>query len=214
MSFLMKTKHKTILVIPFLGMFGFLLLYVVAALNYPGGSYLRPYEKGFSFWNNYLCDLLDTYTIAGVLNTSSAYARLALLVLCTTLIFFWYHLPKLFAQPSINQKIMKYAGMLALAITLLLSSGNHDVIVRIAGVFGVVAMGSSFVELYRSRYFKLFGCGVFCLIILLVNYYVYETGSYIQVLPVIQKGTFASFIIWFLLMDFCLYKRLKNQAGT
>ena len=108
---------------------------------------------------------------------------------------------------------MKFAGILALAITLLLSSGNHDVIVRIAGVFGVVAMGSIFVELYRSRYFKLFGFGVFCLIVFLVNYYVYETGVYIRALPVIQKGTFASFIIWFLLMDYCLYRRLKSEAG-
>ncbi len=106
-------------------------------------------------------------------------------------------------------KLMKFAGIGALVITLFMTAGNHDIVVRIAGLFGVVAMLTLFIELFRAKYYKLLSFGMYCLLILLVNYYIYETEVYLTALPVIQKITFASFIIWFLLMDISLYKGLK-----
>ncbi len=205
-------NYKTIVVVPYLGMLVFLLLYVLAALHYPGGSYSHPNAKGFSFWDNYLCDLLDTYTITGVTNGARNWARMALLVLCSSLMYLWFHLPKLFPAKNSNMKLLKFAGIGALVITLFMTAGNHDVVVRIAGLFGVVGMLTLFVELFRAKYYKLFGCGMYCLLILLVNYYIYETEVYLAALPVIQKITFVSFIVWFLLMDFSLYKRLKVRG--
>ncbi len=202
-------NYKTIVAVPYLGMLVFLLLYVLAALHYPGGSYTHPNAEGFSFWDNYLCDLLDRYTITGAINAARNWARMALLVLCSSLIYLWFHLPKLFPVKSSNMKLMKFAGIGALVITLFMTAGNHDIVVRIAGLFGVVAMLTLFVELFRAKYYKLLSFGMYCLLILLVNYYIYETEVYLTALPVIQKITFASFIIWFLLMDISLYKGLK-----
>ncbi len=208
----MKNKYQTILVIPYLGIFVFLLLYVLAAVKYPGGSHTNPYDKGFSLWDNYFCDLLDAYAVNGAMNPARDWARLALLVLCMSLIYSWFHLPKLFSGKRAITTIMRFTGISALTITLFMTADNHDSIVRIAGVFGVVAMLTTFIELFRSKYYKLFGFGIFCLLILIVNYYIYETRVYVEALPVIQKITFITFIGWFMLMDFCLYRRLRSAT--
>jgi len=90
-----------------------------------------------------------------------------------------------------------------------LTSGTHDITVRIAGFLGVIAFVSCFVELYKANYFSLLILGLVCLLIFLVNYYIYETGNFIRSLPVIQKITFFCFILWFALLDISFYKYLK-----
>ncbi|NAY91336.1 hypothetical protein GTQ34_05335 [Muricauda sp. JGD-17] len=200
-------NRNIVLLFPVFGMILFVLLYILAALAYPGGSYTNPNHDAFSFWNNYLCDLLDTYTVSGVLNSGRIFARLALLVLCLSLILLWYHLPKLFSSKNKYHRIMQISGIISLGITLLLSDGNHDLIVRIAGVFGVIALLATFVELFKAKFYFLFSLGIFCLIIFFINYYIYETGVYIGILPIIQKVTFAGFICWFLLLNILLYRK-------
>ena len=155
-------NYKVIVAVPYLGMLVFLLLYMLAAIHYPGGSYTNPNAKGFSFWDNYLCDLLDNHTITGGMNAARNWARMALLVLCSSLMYLWFHLPKLFRTKSSNLKLMRFAGISALAITLFMTAGNYDVVVRIAGLFGVVAMLTLFFELFRAKYYKLLGFGMFC----------------------------------------------------
>ena len=197
------------MLIPLAGMGIFVVLYVLAAINYPGGSWMVLDQEGFSFWNNYLCDLLDLYAINGDLNPARFFARGSLAVLCVSLILLWYYLPGLFSNKSTNLIVMWLAGILALAITMSLTSGTHDITVRIAGFFGVIAFISCFVELYKAKYFSLLILGIICLLIFLGNYYIYETGTMIRSLPVIQKVTFICYILWFALLDISYYKFLK-----
>jgi membrane-associated HD superfamily phosphohydrolase len=202
-------SKSNILLLPLSGMALFVLLYIIAAINYPGGSWAFIDQNGFSFWHNYLCDLLDEYAINGELNTARFFARAALAVLCVSLILLWYHLPKLFSAKSINRTVMWLAGLLSLVITLFLASGTHDLIVRIAGFFGVIGLFTAVIELYKGHFYGLMIFGLFCLTIFFVNYYIYETSIYIEVLPLIQKITFISFIIWFVLLGVSLYRSLK-----
>ncbi|MGB5203526.1 hypothetical protein [Eudoraea sp.] len=199
----------SVLLIPLAGMGIFVVLYVLAAINYPGGSWMVLDQEGFSFWNNYLCDLLDLYAINGDLNPARFFARGSLAVLCVSLILLWYYLPGLFSNKSTNLIVMWLAGILALAITMSLTSGTHDITVRIAGFLGVVAFISCFVELYKAKYFSLLILGIVCLLIFLGNYYIYETGTIIRSLPVIQKVTFICYILWFAFLDISYYKFLK-----
>ena len=198
-----------ILILPLLGMGLFLVLYVIAAINYPGGSRIDTNQIGFSFYNNYLCDLLDDFAINGELNIARFFARAALGLLCASLMLLWYHLPKLFSVTSINRTIMRLSGLVSLFITLFLASGTHDLILRIAGVFGIIAVFTASIELYKSQLYKLMFFGILCLCIFFANYYIYETGIYIELLPLIQKITFIAFIIWFATLGSSLYKNLK-----
>ena len=196
------------LLIALLGIGSFVFFYIMAALNYPGGSWVFPNKKGFSFWHNYLCDLLDSYAINGELNTAQFYAIAALGSLCIGLFWLWFYLPRLFETKSFNLKIMKISGLISLIIIFFLASGNHDTIVRIAGFFGVIAFITCSIELFKADYLNLSLLGVLCLVIFLINYYIYETGFFTESLPVIQKITFVVFIIWFISLDVALYRSL------
>lgn len=202
-----------IMLIPLIGMGLFIGLYFLAAMHYPGGSWNFSDDNGFSFLNNYLCDLLDDYAINGEINSARVFARAGLGILCFSLILLWFYLPQLFETSSVNLIIMWLAGQLALVITVFLASGSHDVILRIAGVFGVIALITSFVELYKIRLFNHLRLGTLCLIIFFINYYIYETGVFIKALPVIQKITFSCFIIWFTSLDIYLYKKLMSDSN-
>ena len=203
-----------VLFIPLVGMVLFVVLYILAALNYPGGSWIVLDQEGFNFWNNYLCDLLDRNAINGELNPARFFARASLGVLCISLVLLWYYLPALFANKSVNLLIMWLAGLMALIITMSLTSGTHDITVRVAGFLGAIGFISCFIELFKAKYYKLLFFGVLCLLIFLTNYYIYETGTFLRSLPVIQKITFVCFITWFVFMDLTLYKKLKNEGSS
>jgi hypothetical protein len=202
-------SDKVITLLPIIGITLFVLFYIIAALHYPGGSYVSPNQSGYSFKNNYLCDLLDDKAINGVLNSARTYARIALGILCFSLILFWYRLPKLFERKNKSQTIMSITGMLSMLITLFLASGIHDIIVRISGVFGVIALFISFIELYIANYYKVLILGFICLLLFLTNYYIYETELLLDKLPLIQKVTFLSFITWFVILSIHTYRKLR-----
>lgn len=203
-----KNLRGWLLQIPTIGMGLFILFYVLAAREYPGGSWNLPQKNGFSFWNNYLCDLLDTKAINGELNNARYFARISLIMLCASLMFLWNKLPAFFNRQSSNKNIMWISGNLALGITFFLTSGTHDITIRIAGFFGVIAFVTCFIELYKTKKYKLLGYGVLCLSIFLVNYFIYETQLFIHSLPIIQKVTFILFLIWFYFLNNALYKKL------
>lgn len=205
-----------IMLLPLVGIGLFVLFYTLSALNYPGGSWNFSNQTGFSFWHNYLCDLLDDYAINGEVNSARFFARIALGVLCASLILIWLSLPKLFTIKSFNLTIMRLAGLLSIIVTLFLASGTHDFILRIAGIFGAIAIITCLVELYKIKYDKLLMLGVFCLLVFLANYFIYETNYYIKILPVLQKLTFISFIVWFVFLDIQVYRKLRflNENRT
>ncbi len=204
-------KSYVSFLIPLAGMGLFVLFYVIASLQYPGGSHANPNAVGFSFWNNYLCDLLDVHTVGGVLNPGRHYSRIALFVLCSSLMLLWFFLPKLFKRKKGYPTLVRTSGLASLIVMLFMTAGNHDMVVRVAGILGVIALVLLMDGLLRSGYHKLFGLGILCLFVFLVNYYIYETGTHIKTLPVIQKFTFLLFIAWFVLLDVATYRQTKSK---
>lgn len=199
------------LLAPLWGMGFFVLFYVLASIKYPGGSRTDPKAEGFSFWNNYLCDLLDIQTLNGDRNPGRTFTILALFILCVGLMVLWMNLPKLFNTNGNNNQLVRTTGILALVLTMALPLGNHDVMVRIAGVTGLVAIFFVLQGLFKSGQKLLLGFGVFCLTVFLTNYIIYETGMYLKTLPVIQKFTFVFFLGWFAWMDLALYQQEKSS---
>lgn len=205
----LKTPAPYILLIPFLGIVLFIGFYIVAAFTYPGGSAAYPGHVGFSFWDNYLCDLLDEYALNGEINGGRFYARLALTILSTSLLVLWFYLPKLFDKITLNIHIMWISGLVSLLIVFFLAAKTHDEIIRFAGAFGVLAFILSSYELYKAGYYKICLLAIASLFIFLANYYIYETGIYIASLPSVQKVTFVICLSWFLSLNLRLFKKLK-----
>lgn len=198
--------------LPLFGIFFFAILYIVATFFYPGGSIADSSTKGFDWLNNYWCDLTDQIARNGETNPARPIALSAMLILFSTLAVFWFHLPLLF-QDSKYKQIIRYAGMTSMAVAVFMFTSFHNIVINVAGGFGVIALTGTFIGLYKNKLPNLFGYGLFCLVIMLLNYFIFDTGWLLSFLPVIQKVTFVLFLIWICLMDICLYRVIKSAVS-
>ncbi|ARV05748.1 hypothetical protein BTO04_03105 [Polaribacter sp. SA4-10] len=205
-----KKLHKILVILPFVGLFLFVCFYIIASLQYTGGSFVAPDHLNFSLKNNYLCDLLETYQIDGTLNQARLFARIALVVICFSILLFWTLFIKLFPRKSKLQVLMQIMGILSMLVLLFLVSGNHDIIIRIAGFFGTIAHLIALYELYKIGYFKLTLFGVFSFLLFLMNYFLYELALLLYLLPIIQKITFILFLSWFTILNSIIYRHLNT----
>lgn len=203
--------YKYILVLPGLGMLGFILLYVLSTFQYPGGSYEALQQPGFNWQYNYLCDLLDTYAVNGEQNPAHITSRIALGFLCIGIAVLWYVIPLLFPFNKTNYYLIRISGIASMITVVFLAFGGHDLVVRIAGIFGLIALVATFRGLYTSKYYGLLIYGCIALVLVVLNFYIYESTHYIYWLPLIQKITFVCFIGWFATLNLKLYKKLTAK---
>lgn len=203
-----KTKSIFVLM-PVFGTLVFVVLYIVATLLYPGGSQANKNSPGFSWINNYWCNLLNENAINGQPNAAKPVAITGMFVLCLTLSFFWF----LFSRQVIVNKRLKLliqvSGTLAMIIAFFLFTNiNHDVVTNLASVFGLIATTGTFIGLYKAKWFGLFAVGLLNILVVVINNYVYYTKGPIVYLPVIQKISFAFFLSWICCIDIQLYNKV------
>ena len=200
-----KSDHKLLLVLA--GITLFVLLYVLAAWLYPGGNQLDRHAPGFSWKNNYWCNLLGEQAINGMPNRAKPIAIAAMLVLCGSLALFWYLYPKAANLRKGLRLVIQIAGILAMVTgPLLFTSVNHDMITNLSSAFGVIATGGVLINIYQKKWFGLLVFGLLNLLLVGLNNYCYYSEVWIIYLPVVQKITFASFLIWFSSITIKVYR--------
>ena len=87
MTTLSPKMIRAIVRLSLIGFLLFVVFYLIAAVNYPGGSYSNYSQNGFSFVNNYLCDLLDDHAIDGSRATGEGGIEVLIAPLFQTLVF-------------------------------------------------------------------------------------------------------------------------------
>ena len=207
-----KTKSIWVLT-PIFGIIIFIVLYVVATLFYPGGSQVDKNSKGFSWINNYWCNLLNDNAINGQHNSAKPVALTAMFVLCLTLSFFWLLFPRNINIGKFTKLAIQISGTLAMVIAMFLFTDFHDTVTNLASFFGLIATIGTFVGLYKSKWYGLFLFGLFNLLLVGLNNYLYYTKPLIIYLPVIQKISFATFLIWVCCIDINLYRRTELETA-
>lgn len=197
------------LLMPLIGFGLFVLLYVWAALLYPGGSNAERFSRGFSLLDNYWCDLMGDKAKNGDANPARPVAVLAWMVLCVSLGAFWFFLPRLFARSNGNHKVIQYFGITAMVFAAFLFTSYHDLIITLSGFYIAVALIATFIELKKEKQYDLFRLGVACFFMGLLNYAMYTTHFFIPKLPVIQKITYAICLFGFGMADYRIYQKSK-----
>ena len=207
-------KTKSILVlIPIFGTLLFVVLYFIATLLYPGGSQVDKNSVGFSWVNNYWCNLLNEDAMNGQHNSAKPVAMTGLFILCLTLSFFWFLFPRHIKTGKSAKIIIQFSGTLAMVVAFFLFTDiNHDLITDIASIFGLIATIGTFIGLYKTKWFGLFAFGLLNILLVGLNNYVYFTKGLIIYLPVIQKISFATFLIWICCIDINLYWGTKKNS--
>ena len=207
-----STSDNISILITFFGIILFALLYVLATILYPGGSINNQAAQHFSWLHNYWCDLMDSHSKNGVLNTAQPIAITAIFVLSISLGFFWYNFTQLFI--SRGRFIIRYSGILSVLLMTSLVAGPHDPVIYMAGLSGITAITGALIVLYQERLYIFFVHGLFCVVLCLINNYIYYTGHLLYALPVVQKISFLFFLIWFFRIAIYLFRKAKSIIPT
>ncbi len=181
--------------LPILSVGVFVLLYVVAAAKYPGGTRWDPSPSGFSFAGNYWCDLMDAKSYGGSPNPARPAAQAALVILCGGLAVLWVAAPALFPHPRWRAWVVRLGGIGCALAAPWVGTSLHDVAVRAAALFGVTALVLTIAALP-----ELAATSACVLALVVFNYVVWEIGFGRPFLPLAQKLAFAAALTWIVLL--------------
>jgi hypothetical protein len=186
----------------------YVILYVIAALLYPGGSNSSKASKGYHWNSNYWCELLAATAKNGEVNSARPVAFAAMAVMAVSIGVCWYYLPVMFRH-KYRVVTIRYCGIIAMLVAVALPFAHHDTIINISGAFTVIALFSTFTGLYSTRYYKLFAFGILCFVLGTANKLIYELAPRMNHLPVIQEATFLCFLLWFALIGWQIHSIAK-----
>lgn len=195
-------SNKFQLVLPIVGIIVFVTLYILASLQYPGGSQADPASKGFSWMNNYFCNLLNETAINGKPNLGQPFALASLIILALSLALFWWSFPNYLPLSQFQSKMIRITGVSSMITAcLLFTKFNHDLITNTASLFGLIAILTSMWAFYQNKQMAIFIFGLFNLLLVLINNCLYYDPSLIKYLPLVQKISFASVLIWMICIN-------------
>lgn len=207
-------QYALLPLIPIGGIIVFVVLYIVAALAYPGGSDANVQGDGFSLLHNYWCELMDPYARNGRWNPARPIALSAMAILCLSLTFYWYCLPDAFPTAGFRRIAIRSAGILSMLVAPFVFTHRHDAIVMTAGVFGMAAFTVSLWEMQRLRVRFLFALGACALALVLLCYYIFRSEWQLAALPLLQKLAFLFCLLWFGWTSRDMRRRLRAHSGN
>lgn len=203
--------NKKWALLPAAGILLFILLYIAAAMLYPGGSDADRFAVGFSWKHNYWCELMNTHAQNRQPNTGRPLALAAMAVLIISLVSFWLLIPFLFMKDCRFGWLIRISGASSMLVTPFLLTGRHDLVINLAGFCGCLAIIALQVNLFRHHYRLFFAGGILCILLCGLNNYVYYSQDLLPHLPVIQKITFLVFLGWFFGLSLLLYRQLSRR---
>ena len=178
-----------------------LLLLLVAALHYPGGSQYDKNSIGYDWKNNYLSNLFSQRAVNGLQNSSRPWAIAGMLLLCVSFAWFFIEFSKKISEKG-PANVIRYCGAGAMLFAFLAVTPYHDEVITIASVLALLSMFYITVFIFKSRLHVLKALSI---VYLLVSYgcnYIYYTRSYVDYLPLLQKVALLITITWILSLEY------------
>ncbi len=196
---------------PIVGMGLYLIIFSIAASDYTGGSINVPTADSYSFFNNFLCDVMDPITKQGNFNSARNLAVISHLVLSFTMICFFYLLPEIFNKRGKNFYLIRYTGMFTMSVFIFMYTSYHDLVVTLTGIFGTVALVPFFIELrhYPNKPLKILAYA--CFILSIIVFFIFETKFGFYYLPFLQKITFLFDMVWVIWVSLIVLRK-KQQV--
>jgi hypothetical protein len=202
-----QKNHWPILTL--IGITVYLILYIVAASYYPGGSNFNKSQVGFHWMSNYWCELLGEYSKNGFINKARPIALVGMLFLSTSISIFWIQFPNLLVLNKLSRRIIQFCGVLSMIFFSLIFTDFHDLLIGLAVLFGAIAFILTIYVFYKLGNSKIYLFGTICLILVAFNNLIYLFDYLINYLPIIQKITFISIFIWISAITIFVSKKLS-----
>lgn len=178
-----------------------IILLVIAAIQYPGGSTYNLNAAGYSWQHNYISNLFNKTAVNGRQSTSPLWAAAAMFFLCSGIGLFFIQFPKKIPVKSAAH-IIKYFGAVAMVATFLVITPLHNVMINISATLALVSIFYITVFILRSKLMKLKLLSMIYLLIAYCCIFIYNSGMYLQYLAVMQKVALAVTIVWVLAVNY------------
>ncbi len=204
-----KKSYAIFRLLPILGILIFIGLYIYSTTLYPGGSQADLNSTGFSWMNNYWCNLMNEQGMNGQFNHARPYAISAMLILCFSLMLFFVSFPSKFPLHKFWKLTIQIAGIISMLFAALIFTQYHDLMTILSSIFGAFVVIGIIWTVYKSKMTAFKISGVVCIVLLALNNYIYYSQHMIDFLPLIQKITFAFVLLWISTLNWKMYE-LKN----
>ena len=182
--------------LPTFGILIFIGLYIYAASLYPGGSPVDPNSIGFDWFNNLWCNLMSEKAINGLENPASPIAIFAAVVLCASLIIFFFQFAKYFVASRTWKMVIKITGVLAMVSAAFIFTRFHDImttVLSVCGLFGIIGIIRA-LYINKMTFFMIFG--MVCLLFIGLNNLFYYNETFHAYLPLVQQIDIALILTW------------------
>ena len=188
--------RRRLSITPIVAVGSFVALYFVCAALYPGGTRADPSRVGFSFMDNYWCDVLDVTTYGGRTNPAAPLALGATVLLALGLAVLWWLAPTLFPAARVRAFLVRGAGVVSGLVTPLIATKHHDLVINVAVLAGALAFVITMTHLVararEGRHLVVLGALAFAAAT--TNFVMWRTGWMLSALPLVQKGAFGFFL--------------------
>jgi MFS family permease len=201
-----KLFQKISILVPVFGICVFIILYLYAASLYPGSIRNGSVTEGFSFTGDYWCDLLDEIALNGEVNDARPAALISTIILSWSLSFFWYYVPLLFKEKRKFSFMTRIFGVSSMILSIFIFTPYHDTILNFAGLLGFAAFILTLIGLSHAGRNALFSFGFFCMVLILMNYAIWNSKHAIEFLPFLQKITFAFCFTWIISVMITIFR--------
>ena len=208
------SQYQIANLIPVIGIVIFVGLYIFSSTLYPGGSQANLNSEGFDWVNNYWCNLMNEKGMNGQPNPAKPYSIIAMIILCLSLMFFFIQFAQIYSKSKIWKRIIKTSGIISMSFAILIFTKYHDLMTTLSSIFGLFVVIGIIREIYKSKLSIYKITGVICILILGLNNYIYYTQQFIEVLPLLQKITFAIVLLWIIGLNFEINKKKIKLAIT
>lgn len=199
-------NSKFLGLLPVLGIFIFFTLYFYSSTLYPGGSQANVDSVGFDWVHNYWCDLMNEDGMNKIPNPASPFAISAMVILCLSLMVFFIRFANKFVTEKVWKNIIRICGTLSMILAILTFTRFHGIMIALSSLFGLFALIGIIKEVYTSDYLYLKLGGLLCIILLVLNNYIYYSRNWVEALPLLQKITFAIVLLWIMSLNFKMMK--------
>ena len=199
---------------PIVTTIAFPLLYALSAMLYPGGTRSDPTVIGFSFRDNYWCDVLDRTTYGGKPNPAAPIALAATLLLALGLAALWWNAAVLYPEARRRAVVVRAAGLVSCVAAPLIATPYHDLAINIASALGALAFVATMSAVRARQGWHLVGLGLLALILSATNYAMWRTRWALSAMPLVQKAAFMAFLAWVLAFAFRVRAQLTEAANA
>lgn len=190
----------------------FSILYYYSSTLYPGGSQADLSTSGFDWVHNYWSDLMNETGRNEQPNPAEPYAIAAMVIMCIGLMIFFIQFAAKFSEHRVWRYLIQISGTLAMICAILTFTELHATMIALSSFFGLFLLIGLIREIYNSDMTFMKIGGLICVLLLIINNYIYFSRNFVDILPLLQKITFAIVLIWIVGLNAQLVNKYRQLA--